>query len=260
MSDPLFADQPERWSSAARRYEEDFIDPDKPGIRNPVRPALARLAEAGSKIVVDLGCGTGPLLPFLASRFKQVIAIDFAEGMLSRARERCQALANVRFERQSLMDLSALTTPVDVAVAVNSLIMPDLDELTRCLGAVHRCLRPGGTFLGIVPSMDGVQYLTMLLLDRARQTGMPQSSARKNAALHGEHELFDFAFGEFRFRGLVQHFWQSFEVSYRLKQAGFDKVSVRKAPLSWDQCAGGKDLAAYPPPWDWFFQAQKPKG
>lgn len=252
------ADQAEHWSSAAVRYEQEFIDPDQPGLRNPVRAALARLARKGAKTVADLGCGIGPLLPFLAKRFQHIIAIDFAEGMLARARERCQGVKNVAFVRSSLMDLSAAEERVDAAAAVNSLVMPDLDDLQRSLAEAQRILKPGGTFLGIVPAIDSIHYLTMLLLDRARQTGMPQSAARKNAALHGEHELFDFAFGEFRYRGLVQHFWQPFEVEYRLKLAGFERIRVRKAPLSWDQCACGKELSANPRPWDWFFQAEKP--
>jgi hypothetical protein len=76
--------------------------------------------------------------------------------------------------------------------------------------------------------------------------------------MHAEHELFDFEFGEFRYRGLQQHFWQPFEVPYRLRRAGFRRVRLKKVLLSWEQCACGNDLASHPPPWDWFFQAEKP--
>jgi SAM-dependent methyltransferase len=180
--------------------------------------------------------------------------------MLERARQHCRGLANVTFFRRSLTDLGDLPGPVDVAVAVNSLVLPDLGELEQCLRAVHALLRPGGAFVGIVPAIDAVHYLTMLLVDRARSAGMPQAAARKNAAAHAEHELYDFAFGEFRYRELVQHFWQPFEVPARLRRAGFRRVRLAKVSLSWDQFSGGKDLTGHPPPWDWFFQAERPKG
>src|SRR5262249_26467811 len=97
---------------------------------------------------------------------------------------------------------------------------------------------------------------TMLLVDRARGTGMPEAQARQNAAAHGEHALYDFAFGGFRYKGLEQHFWQPFEVRYRLKRAGFTRVHRAKVPLAWGQLACGAGLASRPPPWDWFFRAE----
>jgi len=250
------SDQAHFWSDAARHYEQEFVDPYLPDVRNPLRAVLAELAGSDHTTVADLGCGIGPLLPFLSQHFRSVLAIDFAEGMLRRARAHCAGLSNISFLRRGLTDLDGCG-PVDVAVAVNSLVLPDLGDLEKALGCVHRLLRPGGVFVGIVPGMDAVHHLTMLLLDRARQAGMPQAAARKNAAMHAEHELYDFAFGEFRYRGLVQHFWQPFEVPYRLRRAGFQKVRLAKVALSWDQFGCGKDLAAYPPPWDWFFQAQR---
>src|SRR5262249_58639041 len=116
-------------------------------------------------------------------------------------------------------------------------------------------LRPGGAFVGIVPAIDAVHYLTMLLLDRARKTGMPQSAARKNAAAHAEHELYDFAFGEFRYRGLVQHFWQPFEVPYRLRKAGFRRVRLAEGAPSWGAVGTGQGPAGPPPPGGWVFHA-----
>ena len=51
---------------------------------------------------------------------------------------------------------------------------------------------------------------------------------------------------------------QPFEVSYRLQRAGFHHVQLAKVELSWEQFGALKDLAGHPPPWDWFFQAEKP--
>src|ERR1700722_628032 len=156
-------EQAHHWSRAAAVYEKEFIDPYLPGVRNPLRQALAELPDTASQTVTDLGCGIGPLLPFLAERFGRVVAVDFAEGMLQRARAGCAGLPNVEFLQRGFTDLQPLNGQVDVAVAVNSLVLPDVGELERALAAIRDILKPGGRFLGIVPSMDGVHYFTMLL-------------------------------------------------------------------------------------------------
>jgi SAM-dependent methyltransferase len=250
------SEQAHHWSRAAEGYEEAFIDPYLPEVRNPLRQAVAELADK-RKTVADLGCGIGPLLPFLAERFGRVIAIDFAEGMLARAHERCQGLANVEFHKSDLTELNEFAEQVDVAVAVNSLVLADTAALDAALRSIHATLRAGGHFLGIVPAIDAVHYFTMLLLDRARLAGMPENKARQNAAHHAEHQYYDFPFGTFRFQELEQHFWQPFEVHYRLRRAGFRRVRKAKVHLAWQQFGCARDLGDEPPPWDWFFQAQR---
>lgn len=251
-------EQAQHWSRAAEVYEKEFIDPYLPGVRNPLRQVLAELPGTSSQTVADLGCGIGPLLPFLAERFQRVLAVDFAAGMLQRARAACVNQHNVEFLQRSFTDLQPLAGQVDVAVAVNSLVLPDVGELERSLAAIYAILKPGGHFLGIVPAIDGVHYFTMLLHDRARQIGMPEAKARQNAAHHAEHAFYDFAFGDFHYQGLHQHFWQPFEVRYRLRRAGFRNIRLAKVHLSWEQFGCAADLKDEAPPWDWFFHALRP--
>lgn len=248
-------DQAPFWSRAAASYEQEFIDPYRADVRSPLRRALEHCA-APDAVAADLGCGTGPLLPWLAEHFQRVFAIDFAAGMLERARLRCAGLANVEFMQTSLTDLTALAGQVDVATAINSLVMPDVRALETSLRQVRAALRPGGRLLGIVPAMDSVHYHTMLLLDRALERGMPPEQARQNAAYLAEHEYYDFAFGEFRYQGLEQHFWQPFEVRYRLRRAGFHRVRTARVLLAWEQFGAPKELLGQTPPWDWFFEAE----
>jgi SAM-dependent methyltransferase len=250
-------DQAYFWSQVANAYEQEFIDPYRPGVRNPLLDALRMLADPAHKMVADLGCGIGPLLPFLAQNFCRVLAVDFAAGMLERARKRCRDCSNVEFLQRPLTDLAPLAGQIDVAVAVNSLVMPDVTQLEESLRQIRRVLRPGGTFLGIVPAMDSVHYYTMLLVDRALDSGKPPDVAQKNAAHHNEHPQYDFAFGQYHLQGLEQHFWQPFEVGYRLRRAGFRRIRKARAFLAWDQFAWYKDFKKYPPPWDWFFQAER---
>lgn len=242
------------WSKAAEGYEKEFVDPYHPDGKNPLLPALQKLASP-RKTVADLGCGIGPLLPFLAEHFGQVLAVDFAEGMLARARQHCRAMTNIAYHQCDLTRLNVLDVQVDVAVAINSLVMPSVQDQDLVLRHIHDLLRPGGVFLAIVPAIDAVHYHTMLLLDRALASGKPIDAARKNAAYQAEHEHFDFAFGQFRYKGLEQHFWQPFEIRHRCKKAGFRQTRLKKVVLPWNYFSCGKDLRQFEPPWDWFVQA-----
>jgi SAM-dependent methyltransferase len=252
------SDLSSQWGRTAAHYEQHFVDPYHPDARNPLLRMLVAMPAGQAKVVADLGCGTGPLLPLLAEKFQRVVAIDFAEAMLDRARERCRGLGNVEFVQASLLDLSAFEGRFHHAFAVNSLGLPNPADIDASLRQIRSALRPAGGLHAIVPAMDGVHYLTMILLDRALQTGKPLAAARLNAAHLADHEHYDFAFGQFHFRMTEQHFWQPFEIAYRLGRAGFVRVRKGKVRLPWDQFVRTHDLQGYPESWDWFFTARKP--
>src|SRR5688572_22215156 len=131
-------DQAEAWSRAAEVYEKEFIDPYRDAEGNRLLEALAGL-DGAALTAADLGCGIGPLLPVLAAKFAHVAAVDFAPGMLDRAKERCAGLTNVTFHRRELTDLAPLHGTLDVAVAVNSLVLPDVGRLEEALRQVRAC-------------------------------------------------------------------------------------------------------------------------
>jgi SAM-dependent methyltransferase len=250
--------QDRHWSRHAERYDEVFLDPFAPGVENPLWAALDAIPDAAHKTAADFGCGTGPLLPHLAARFERVIALDFAPGMIERARERLAPGADdrVTFLQRPMHELDELAGQVEVAVAVNSLVMPDVRLIDRTLRGIRATLKPGGQFLGIVPSIDAIVYHTMLLVDLALERGLTPKEAERLAAVQAERRYYDFAFGRFRFQGLHQKFWQPFEVEHRLAKAGFSSITLGKVLYPWDDSlANAEELAGFPRSWDWFFQA-----
>ncbi len=250
--------QDRHWSRHAAQYDEVFLDPYAPDVENPLWAALDAIADPEHKTAADLGCGTGPLLPHLAGRFGRVIALDFAPGMIERARGRLtpEAAGRVTFVKRPMHELDDLAGQIDVAVAVNSLVMPDVRLIDRTLKGIRNSLKPGGQLLGVVPSIDAIVYHTMLLVDRALERGLTPSEAERLAAVQAERRYYDFLFGRFRFQGLHQKFWQPFEVEHRLARAGFSTVSLGKVLYPWDDSlADAEGLAGFPRSWDWFFRA-----
>jgi SAM-dependent methyltransferase len=251
-------DQGKAWSRQATRYDELFLDPFRPGVESPLLPALAAIEGADRLTIADLGCGTGPLLPHLVGRFGRVIALDFAPGMITRARKRLGPdAAKVEFRSRQMHDIDDLAGVVDVAVAVNSLVMPDVRVIDRTLAAIRASLTPGGVFYAVLPAMDAIHYHTMLLHDEALRRGLPPEEAERHAAFHAEHHYYDFAFGRFGFLGLRQKFWQPFEATHRFAKAGFKDVALSQVFYPWDESlAGFEDFTHLPRSWDWFVTAR----
>ncbi|MEE4361091.1 MAG: methyltransferase domain-containing protein, partial [Pseudomonadales bacterium] len=61
---------------------------------------LGDLLPTSGERALEIGPGPGEFLPVLAARFREVVALDSAAGMIERARETCRqaGLDNVRFE------------------------------------------------------------------------------------------------------------------------------------------------------------------
>jgi SAM-dependent methyltransferase len=254
----VLLNQDRHWGRHAAAYDDLFLDPFGAQVKNPLWAVLEAVPEPQRKTVADLGCGTGPLLPYLVSRFGNVIALDFAAPMIERARQRISAeqVGTATFLRRPMHELADLAGKLDVAIAINSLVMPDVRLIDRTLQAIRSSLRPGGMFAGIVPSIDAIQYQSMLLFDQALEHGLDLKAAQRFAIHHAEHRFYDFAFGRFRFQGLRQKFWQPFEVEYRLGKAGFHGIELNKVFYPWDELdSGGSKQGDHPPSWDWFFVA-----
>jgi SAM-dependent methyltransferase len=254
----ILQNQDRQWSRHAVRYDEVFLDAFHPDVENPLLDWLEAVPDAQRKTVADLGCGTGPLLPYLVGRFGRVIALDFAPGMIEHARRRLGTdAARVSFMTRAMHELADQAGQIDVAVAVNSLVMPDVRMIDQTLRAIRAGLRPGGLFLGVVPAMDAIHYHTMLLMDKALDRGLAPEEAERLSAVQAEHHSYDFAFGRFSFQGLRQKFWQPFEIHHRMTKAGFQSVELDHVLYPWDDSmAGSEELAGYPRSWDWAFVAR----
>lgn len=250
-------DQSQAWSNVAGRYDELFVDPYHPDGSNPVLTALARLPEKKLQIAADFGCGTGVFLPYLAKQFRHVVAVDFALGMLKEAQGRCRECTNISFFPIAFDQLNHIPKEIDVGVTINSLVDADVSHLDGALKAMRDCLRPYGRLYGIVPSLEGLHYHVMLLIDLGLRRGLTLEETYRFAVQKAELQGYDFNTATFTFDKIKQHLWLREEVGYRLRKAGFHRFQVRKAHLPWHQFAEGRTFSKYAKSWDWAFVAHK---
>ena len=125
------------YSASAREYAELWA----PVLQPTSERLIAAMGLAGSSTVLDLGTGTGGLLPVLraAAPEARVIGVDRATGMLAEAR--------ARGSRTTLaaMDLAQLGIRESVADAVLlAFVLFLIPSPATALAEVGRVLRPGG--------------------------------------------------------------------------------------------------------------------
>ena len=111
-----------------------------------IRPAgerlISRLSLTAARSVIDVGTGTGALLPAIrrAAPGAAILGVDRSDGMLRLARDRHSG------GWLALMDVQKLALPANrFDAAVVAFVLFHVPSPERCLTEVNRVLKPGGT-------------------------------------------------------------------------------------------------------------------
>lgn len=149
MSDevPGNDDVRETWDALASYWDEQ-VEAGETWQRHLIQPSVERLLELRpGERVLEIACGNGEFARRMAELGASVLATDFSEGMLERARARG---GDVEYQRVDATDAEALMALGDLgsfdAVVSNMAIM-DMESIDPMASAVARLLRPGGRFV-----------------------------------------------------------------------------------------------------------------
>lgn len=248
----------EEWNQVSKDYYDEILSPIKDSEKNPLFKDLERIEEKEKKSVIDLGCGIGEIEESLSKKFKDVLAIDFSEGMLKRAREKNNHLGNVSFELRDMCLLEGLEERFDTAIAINSIITPEINDINKIFSQVNKTLKEGGKFMGIFPSMEVYLYQSLIIANKMSQENNSSKKVRKKIRRLIKEKEHDFLLGVTNFDGKQKNYYQ-FELIWRLKKAGFKKIEIKKVLYSWEEFAkaGQEYFPEEEPPWDWYVICEK---
>lgn len=126
-----------QWSVTYDEVENKTRDLEK-------RAGQEVLSKLDFETVLELGCGTGKNTGWLKERAKQLLAVDFSEGMLAKATEKV-GNGNVQFRQADI------TKPWDFAkgkvdLLTCSLILEHIENLSFIFAEAAKALRKGGYF------------------------------------------------------------------------------------------------------------------
>jgi len=131
--------------------------------------ALRRIP-SGQRIL-DVGCGNGYSTAIFAKQAERVVAIDYSEAMIARAKREYGDIKNITFEVRDI--LSPLPYPAksfDVAVAQRCLInLATWEDQQKAIEHIERMIKPSGYFVMQEGTRQGRERLNQL----REQLGLP---------------------------------------------------------------------------------------
>lgn len=140
------ADAAGKWNAL---YESDTerLDESNFRLRRDIAVAYVRSIVSPESRVMDLGCGTGPVMSELRRHGVNVIGIDDSADMLEHARSRLRSQA---LDESDLFQGDCRKTPYpsecfDVVVCLG--VISYIENYDPVLDEIHRLLKPGGTAL-----------------------------------------------------------------------------------------------------------------
>jgi len=151
----LFAGMADQWDRIREQYEHPDL---QAGMVTALVPRGLR--------VVDVGTGSGALLPLLAAAADEVEAVDHSASLLARARRRCRdaGCRNVRFHEADVRELPFDDGTFDAAYS--SMVLHHLPRPVDALRELARVVRPGGSVVVVEFSRHNLTWMREELAHR----------------------------------------------------------------------------------------------
>lgn len=147
------AEREDFWARVAMVYDNgvDYV------LGSDLRPMVLDRLGTGHDLgrTVEFGCGTGYFTPLLAQLSETVVATDIAEPMLERTRDRVAGLSNVTVQAANCE--ATTFSPASFDTAFLGLIF-QLVNGPGTIAEMHRILKPGGSLIIAVPTMEGLRF------------------------------------------------------------------------------------------------------
>lgn len=245
------------WDRMAQGYEDEIqsvLHDDQQGL---IRKCLKRLAFPGAA-VADIGCGIGHFLPVLSKTFSRVYANDISGKLLARARRTYGHLRNVAFLNGDICQAFKHLPKVDCALCVNSLISSSASIRSRMLQAVSRILKPGGSLVLVVPSLESALFVDIRFVLWNEKCGQTRRQALRAAYPKTPEKDHLARQGILPIDGVATKHFLKEELHLLLADQKLEMQKAVKIEYNWDtEFEDPPSWMREPYPWDWLVVARK---
>lgn len=244
------------WHALGEGFDDSVFDVVGSDLRGVVRDAVDR-HRVGTRVAAEFGCGIGRTLPLLASRYREVFAIDFAASLLEIARHGCRALDNVRYVRADLSRSSGGVAQVQLALCVNALLAPEREKRLGLLRTIRRSLARRSRLVLVVPSLESALYTNRRLIEWNQRSGLRGRQRFRESIPATARTARDTLDGVVDLQGFRTKHHLREELLVDLRETGFEPLEVAKVEYAWRHYFERPPRwMGAPLPWDWLAVAK----
>jgi SAM-dependent methyltransferase len=248
-------DEKSHWNRIAPDYNDEIFDVFHSDKKKKL-PKYFKKHAGLTKTAIDFGCGNGKSFPYMAPLFKHILGLDISKGLLNQARQR--GYANVDLRQSDLTKKNLTLPPVDFAFCCNVIMFPVIEKNLTMLRNIYRALKPGGTALIILPSLDSVFFSSWRLIDLYRREGVKPADIPASEFHYFKGNKRDILQGIVHIDGVPTKHYTDSEIQVVFREAGLNVTKIEKLEYDWHtELASPPEWLQDPYPWDWLVECRK---
>lgn len=247
--------QEKHWNTIAPSYEDEIFDVFS-NDRKKILPVYFKKHANPSHRAIDFGCGVGKAFPYLAPLFKEILAIDISAECISIAKK--QPYSNITFKRLDLSKRNLNLTPAGFAFCCNVIMLPEMDKNILMIQNIQRSLKPNGSAVIVIPSLESIFYSSWRLIQMYKKDGLAVSDIPASEFHYFKANKRDLVQGIMHINGVPTKHYSQPEIEVLFMEAGFTITSIEKIEYDWNtELESPPAWMKAPYPWDWLVECKK---
>jgi SAM-dependent methyltransferase len=192
----------------------------------------------------------------LAPRFKKVLGLDISQGLLDQAAQ--LGYPNVTVQQKDLTIPSLRLPKADFAFCCNVAILSDVEMNNRLIKNVQKSLKPGGTALFVIPSLESMLFSSWRLIDWYKKEGVAPKDIEADEISGFSPKKHEILQGLININGVLTKHYTAPEIEVVFGRAGLEVTATEKIEYEWhSEFSSPPAWMKSPHPWDWLVECKK---
>jgi SAM-dependent methyltransferase len=248
-------DQQAHWDRIGGKYHNEIFDVFKSD-KNKVLPKYFSKHANPAHRAIDFGCGMGKAFAYLAPAFKSVLAIDISAELLKIARQ--TSYRNIDYKRADLTSRSVTFPSADFVFCCNVIMLPEPQRNVAMIRNIHKALRPGGSALIVMPSIESVMFSTWRMIEWYRKEGVKPEDIPNSEFNYYSASKRNILQGIIHIDGVPTKHFSEPELRVLFTDAGLAVTAIERIEYEWNtEFDSPPAWMKTPYPWDWLIECKK---